>query len=55
MKQWFPLETKQEYKEASRRFEEIYEVKKGSPHFKEMLLLAILISEYLKKHLVFRK
>ena len=50
MKQWLPIETEQEYKEASRRIEEIYDVKKGSPHFKEMLLLAILISEYEKKH-----
>jgi HTH-type transcriptional regulator/antitoxin HigA len=50
MKQWFPIETEQEYKEASRRIEEIYDVKKDSPHFKEMLLLAILISEYEKKH-----
>lgn len=50
MKQWLPVETEQEYKEASRRFEEIYDVKKGSPHFKEMLLLSILISEYEKKH-----
>jgi HTH-type transcriptional regulator/antitoxin HigA len=50
MKQWLPVETEQEYKEASRRFEEIYDVKKGSSHFKEMLLLSILISEYEKKH-----
>ena len=50
MKQWLPIETEQEYKEASRRIEEIYDVKKDSPHFKEMLLLAILISEYEKKH-----
>jgi HTH-type transcriptional regulator / antitoxin HigA len=50
MRQWFPIETEPEYKEASRRIEEIYDVKKDSPHFKEMLLLAILISEYEKKH-----
>ena len=50
MKQWLPIETEQEYKEASRRIEEIYDAKKGSPHFKEMLLLAILISDYEKKH-----
>ncbi|MEP7376684.1 MAG: transcriptional regulator [Chitinophagaceae bacterium] len=50
MKQWLPIETEQEFKEASRRLEEIYEVKRDSPHFKEMLLLAILISEYEKKH-----
>lgn len=50
MKQWLPIETEQEYKEAAERFEEIYDVKKDSPHFKEMLLLAILISEYEKRH-----
>lgn len=50
MQQWLPIETELQYKEASTRFEEIYEAKKGSPHFKEMLLLAILISEYEKKH-----
>ena len=50
MKQWLPIETEQEYKEASSRIEEIYDVKKDSPHFKEMLLLAILISVYEKKH-----
>jgi HTH-type transcriptional regulator/antitoxin HigA len=50
MKQWLPIETEQEYKEASRRIEEIFDAKKGTPHFKEMLLLAILISEYEKKH-----
>jgi HTH-type transcriptional regulator/antitoxin HigA len=50
VRQWLPIETEQEYKEASHRFEEIYNVKKDSPDFKEMLLLAILISEYEKKH-----
>ena len=50
MKQWLPIETEQEYKEATSRIEEIYDVKKGSPHFKEMLLLAILISQYEKQH-----
>jgi HTH-type transcriptional regulator / antitoxin HigA len=50
MKQWLPIETEQEYTEAKKRFEEIYDVNKDSPHFKEMLLLAILISEYEKKH-----
>jgi HTH-type transcriptional regulator/antitoxin HigA len=50
MKQWLPIETEQEYMEAKNRFEEIYDVNKDSPYFKEMLLLAILISEYEKKH-----
>ena len=50
MKQWLPVETDQEYKEATKRFEEIHDVGKGSSHFKEMLLLAILINDYEKKH-----
>jgi HTH-type transcriptional regulator / antitoxin HigA len=50
VKQWLPIETEKEYKEASQRFEEIYDVEKNSPHFKEMLLLAILIADYEKKH-----
>ncbi len=50
MKHWLPIETEQEYKEAKIRIEEIYDVSKESPHFKEMLLLSILISEYEKKH-----
>ena len=50
MKHWLPIETEQEYKEAKIRIEDIYDVNKDSPHFKEMLLLSILISEYEKKH-----
>ena len=50
MKHWLPIETEQEYKAAKNRIEEIYDVEKGSPYFKEMLLLSILISEYEKKH-----
>ena len=50
MKHWLPIETEKEYKEAKNRIEEIYDVNKDSPHFKEMLLLSILISEYEKNH-----
>ncbi len=50
MKHWLPIETVHEHEEASKRFEEIYDVKKDSPHYKEMLLLSILISEYERKH-----
>jgi HTH-type transcriptional regulator / antitoxin HigA len=49
MKQWFVIETEKEYKEATARFEEIYEAKKGSKEYKEMLLLALLINQYEKK------
>lgn len=50
MKHWLPLHTEQDYKEATARFEEIYMVETGSPHYDEMLLLALLISDYEKKH-----
>lgn len=49
MKQWFLIETQKEYQEATKRFEEIHEATKSSPDYKEMLLLAYLISEYEKK------
>ena len=50
MKVWYLLETKKEYREATKRFEEIYKAQKGSRNYKEMKLLASLISEYEKKH-----
>lgn len=50
MKQWLPITTEQEYKEVTLRFEEIYDVEKDSPHYKEMLLLSLLINDYEKKH-----
>ena len=50
MKQWLPIITESEYKEAAQRFEEIYDAEKGSPHYREMLLLSLLINEYEKKH-----
>ena len=43
---WSILETKKEFEEAKKRFEEIDEAKKGSPEFKELLLLALLINQY---------
>jgi HTH-type transcriptional regulator/antitoxin HigA len=49
MKQWLPIETEQEYKEATERFEQIHQADKKSPDYREMLLLAILVSEYEKK------
>jgi HTH-type transcriptional regulator/antitoxin HigA len=51
MKQWFLIETEQEYQEAIQRFEEIYQVRKGAPEYREMRLLALLISQYEKKNL----
>ena len=49
MRQWFIIETEQEYQEASKRFEEIYEAQKGTVEYKEMLLLASLINKYEEK------
>ena len=50
MKQWLPIQTEQEYKEVTQRFEEIYDIEKDSPHYREMLLLSLLINDYEKKH-----
>ncbi len=50
MKQWLPISSDQEYKEAAQRFEEIYDATKASPDYKEMLLLSLLINDYEKKH-----
>jgi HTH-type transcriptional regulator/antitoxin HigA len=46
---WTILETKKEYEDAKKRFEEIDESKKGSPDFKELSLLALLINQYESK------
>ena len=50
MKQWLPISTEQEYKQAASRFEEIYDAEKNSPFYREMLLLSLLINDYEKKH-----
>ena len=46
MKQWFVIENEKEYKEATQRFEEIREAKKGTPEYREKLLLVHLVSAY---------
>lgn len=48
-KQWLLIENEKEYKEATARFEEIREAKKGTPEYREMLLLVHLISVYEEK------
>jgi len=50
MKQWMTISTELEYKDATQRFEEIYEADSTSPDYKEMLLLSLLINDYEKKH-----
>jgi len=49
MKQWLLIENEKEYKEATARFEEIREAKKGSLEYREMLLLVHLVSTYEEK------
>ena len=46
MKQWFVIENEKEYKEATTRFEVIREAIKGTPEYREMLLLVHLVSTY---------
>lgn len=53
MQQWSIIENETQYKVAKERFEEIYEVDRISPHFHEMMLLALLINQYEKKQFVF--
>ena len=50
MKQWLPISTEKEYKEAVQRFEKIYDAEKDFPDYKEMLLLSLLINDYEKRH-----
>jgi HTH-type transcriptional regulator / antitoxin HigA len=49
MKQWFLINTEEDYKKATNRYEEIREAKKGSDDHKEKMLLVFLISDYEKK------
>ena len=49
MKQWFIIETENEYKIAVNRYEEIREAQKGTDEHKEKLLLAFLINQYEEK------
>ena len=49
MKQWFIIESENEYKNAVNRYEEIRETQKGTDEHKEKLLLAFLINQYEEK------
>jgi HTH-type transcriptional regulator / antitoxin HigA len=44
--QWYILESRKDYEAAIKRFEEISDVSKDSPEFKELLLLVLLINKY---------
>jgi len=50
MKQWYPLITEEEYKQAASRLEEIYLADEHSDDYREMKLLVLLINEYEKKY-----
>ena len=49
MKQWLTIQSENEYQLASSRLENIYDVEESSPHYQEMLLLSLLISDYEKR------
>jgi HTH-type transcriptional regulator / antitoxin HigA len=49
MKQWFIIENEKEYNEATERYEQVRQAKKGSTEHKEKLLLAFLINQYEEK------
>lgn len=49
MKQWFLIETRDDYEKATNRYEEVRLAAKGSEEHKEKMLLVLLISEYEKK------
>jgi HTH-type transcriptional regulator/antitoxin HigA len=46
---WSIIENRKEYEKATARFEEINDAEKGTPEYKEMLLLALLINQYEKQ------
>jgi len=49
MKQWFLIENKDDYENATSRYEEIHESIRGTDEHKEKLLLAFLINQYEKR------
>jgi len=49
MNQWFLIENKHDYEKATKRFEIIHTVKRGSEFHKEKMLLAYLINQYEEK------
>lgn len=50
MKQWLVIENELEFREATSRLEEIYHVERGSPDYREMLLLSLLVNKYEEQH-----
>lgn len=49
MKQWFLIQSGEEYELVIARYEQVRKAKKASPEHKEKLLLALLISQYEEK------
>lgn len=55
MRKWYLVETNKAYGEATKRYEEISEAKKGTSEHKEKLLLVFLISDYEKGKYMFNE
>lgn len=53
--QWYILESREEYHQAIKRLDEIFDVKTGTPEDKELKLLVLLISSYEGEHFKFGK
>jgi len=49
MRNWYILENKDDYRNATKRYEEVKLSLKGSPDHKEKMLLAYLINQYENK------
>jgi HTH-type transcriptional regulator/antitoxin HigA len=50
MKQWYLIETSEDYEKAMLRFEEVRGAQKGNEAHREKMLLVTLIEDYEKKH-----
>ena len=49
MRHWYTIENEEDYQAATKRYEEIREVKKGTPDHKEKMLLVTLVAQYEEK------
>lgn len=49
MKEWFLIETQEEYESVISRYEEIRDAEKGTVEHREKMLLVVLISQYEEK------
>lgn len=49
VKKWYLIETKDDYEDATKRYEQLKNAEKGTEEHREKMLLVHLISEYEKK------